>query len=97
MSKLNYYMLNSEEFKNDAFRVNTLNKPTDTKVANAFERFWDSGLNASNLIDGLTKSTLDTAISDQEHPIMQLKTSWWINDFIRNSSFNLHDNYNGSK
>lgn len=73
MSKLNYYMLNSEEFKNDAFRVNTLNKPTDTKVANAFERFWNSGLNASNLIDGLTKSTLDTAISDQEHPIMQLK------------------------
>lgn len=72
LSKLNYYFDNTKTYKGDPIRIPTVNKSTSGETG-VTDRFMSSGLNLSVLTDGLTQYVVNYAISDQEHPLMQLK------------------------
>lgn len=72
-SELNYYFSNTETYGgDDSNRLNTVDK-VNSENDGALSKFYDSGFNLSVLIENLLNSGLSSAISDQEHPIMQLK------------------------
>lgn len=73
LSKLNYYLSKTKTYSGDPVRVPTVDKGLNAKENGLDEKVWASGLNISVLIDGLTQYATNYAISDQEHPIMQLK------------------------
>lgn len=73
LSALNEYFGESKTYGgDDSFRINSVNRADDKEVA-ADTKFIDSGFNLSVLTEALLKNGINMAISDQEHPVMQLK------------------------
>ena len=72
MSKLNKYFDMTESYKNDGFQVTKTDVNTKASekdlAAQAGKTF-----SLTSMLNGLTQNGLNMAISDQEHPIMQLK------------------------
>ena len=75
LSKVNYYLNHTNTYRGDPVRVPTVDKAmnNDGSGNGVTDKFLASGLNLSVLTDGLTRYVTNYAISDQEHPIMQLK------------------------
>lgn len=72
MAALNYYLSESKAFKNDNIRLQTR-----VHIENGghwdSKRFLDSGFNLSLVFDSLLSSSMNNMISDQEHPMLQIK------------------------
>lgn len=73
LSKLNYYFASTENYKNSNYRLPTVDRAIHENNDSTVEKFVNSGMNISVFLDGIVKSSLNMAISDQEHIIMQLK------------------------
>lgn len=73
LSSLNEYFGDSSTYgKDDSFRISSIDRGSNQNQS-SLEKFYDSGFNLSVLIDTMLNNSINGAISDQEHPIMQLK------------------------
>lgn len=72
MSKANQYLELSEVFKNDGFRLPTVNKSIQDSISNDTAH-QNSGGSLTMLLEDYMLKGVNFMINDQEHPIIQLK------------------------